>query len=234
MLDKQLAACPDPANATACAVPQFNELTFPNNHTGGTGDPTRRSPDALVRDNDLAVGQLVDYISHSKIWPYSAIFVIQDDAQDGADHVEGHRIAALVASPYAKRHAVVSTHYDTMSVIATMERILGMHPSYLFDGLGAPMWDAFTTTPDTTPFNAVPIDDSLLTEHNAPGDPSAALSRRYVWRTDAVPEAAVNRMQWVYRYGTARSCPHGGRRGVKGNPCGLGRPLPAGDVRGDG
>ena len=177
MLDKQLTACPDPADAATCAVPQFNELTFPNNHTAGTGDPTRRTPDALVRDNDLAIGQLVDLVSHSKIWPYSAIFVIQDDAQDGADHVEGHRIAALVASPYAKRHTVVSTHYDTMSVIATMERMLGMRPSYLFDALGAPMWDAFTSRPDTTPFSAVPIADSLLTEHNVPHDPAAPTPR---------------------------------------------------------
>lgn len=169
----------------------------------------------------------MDYISHSKIWPYSAIFVIQDDAQDGADHVEGHRIAALVASPYAKRHAVVSAHYDTMSVISTMERILGMHPSYLFDALGAPMWSVFNSKPDNTPFAAAPIADSLLTEHNAPNDPSAKLSRRYTWRTDAVPEAVVNRIQWIYRYGTARSCPHGGRGGVKGNPCGLRRALPA-------
>lgn len=219
-LGTELARCVDPSKPALCGVPQFNALTFPNNHTGGVSDPTRRTPDALVRDNDLAIGQLVDYVSHSKIWPYSAIFVIQDDAQDGADHVDGHRVQTLVASPYARRGAVVSTHYDTVSVISTVEHILGMRPAYLFDAVAAPMWDVFQGTPNLAPYAAQPIPDKLLEEKNSPHSAERALSKRYSWRTDTVPETVANRVAWAYRYGTPRACPARGR-GVVGNPCAL-------------
>jgi len=217
-LGTELAGCADPSVPVRCGVPQFNALTLPNNHTAGVADPTRRTPDALVRDNDLAIGQLVDSISHSKIWPYSAIFVIQDDAQDGADHVDGHRVEALVASPYAKRGAVISSHYDTMSVVSTVEHILGMHPVSLFDSVAAPMWDAFAPTPNLAPYDVQPIPDPLIQEHNSAHPAERALSARYSWRTDTVPEPVANRIAWAYRYGTVRACPRRGR-GVVDDPC---------------
>jgi DNA-binding beta-propeller fold protein YncE len=202
----QIAACPVPSNPQQCAVPQYQEMLFPNNHTAGT-IPGRRTPDALIRDTDLAIGQLVSDISHSKIWPYSAIFVVQDDAQSGADHVEGHRITALVASPYARRGAVVSTHYDTVSVIRTIELILGIKPTYLYDEVARPMWEAFQSTPDTTPYALKPIDESLMSETNPSHAPMAATSRSINWLADTVPDHLLNQIQWAYRYGTAAACP---------------------------
>src|SRR5204862_4643963 len=150
----QLASCQGAAASDpgTCAVPQYNELLLPNNHTAGTS-PGTRTPDALVRDTDQAIGQLVDEVSHSPIWPYTAIFMVQDDAQDGADHVEGHRITAFVASPYARHGAVVSTHYDQVSVIRTIELILGMQPTYMYDRLARPMWEAFQSKPDGGKFS---------------------------------------------------------------------------------
>src|SRR3954447_22662526 len=161
----QLAACVDPSNPALCAVPQYNHLLFPNNHTSGT-NPGDRSPDALVRDTDQAIGQLVSDVSHSKIWPYSAIFVVQDDAQDCADHVDGHRITTLLASPWARHGDVVSTRYDDLSVKRTIEIILGMQPTYMYDALAAPMWDAFSAKPDLTPYEAFDIPEPLIEERN--------------------------------------------------------------------
>ncbi|GAC1321858.1 MAG: hypothetical protein NVSMB25_16180 [Thermoleophilaceae bacterium] len=220
----QLAACRDPSQPASCSVPQYNEMLFPNNHTAGT-TPGRRTPDALVRDTDQAIGQLVSDVSHSKIWPYSAIFVVQDDAQSGADHVEGHRITSLVASPYARRGAVVSTHYDSVSVIRTIELILGMRPTYLYDALARPMWEAFRPQPDNTPFAPYDIPAPLTDERNGTGagglplPPLAGLSKRFTWVADAVPQVAMNRIIWAYRYGTPAACPRRAGR-VPYSPCG--------------
>jgi DNA-binding beta-propeller fold protein YncE len=202
----QLAACPDPSQTSACAVPRFNELLFPNNHGAGTA-PGTRTPDALNRDGDQALGQLVSDISHSKIWPYSAIFVVQDDAQNGPDHVDGHRMAGLVLSPYVKHTAVVSRHYDQLSVLRTMEIILGMQPSYLYDALAAPMWDVFTARPDPTPYAAFDIPEALMNEKNVAGEPLASASRKQLWVADFADEGLKNRLDWEYRYGTLRGCP---------------------------
>src|SRR5258708_30224918 len=102
----------------------------------------------MVAENDYGIGQVVDLISHSPIWDSSLIMVIEDDSQDGADHVDAHRMPALVISPYAKKGAIVHTRYDMLSVIRSMELILGMKPLGLFDGLATPMYDAFQGTPD--------------------------------------------------------------------------------------
>ena len=117
----------------------------------------------MVAENDWAVGQLVDTVSHSPIWPHTAIFIIEDDAQNGADHVNAHRMPALVISPYARRGAVVSTRYDTASVLRSMELILGLAPLGLNDALAVPMHDAFQATPDNAePYTAVAPDYDLL------------------------------------------------------------------------
>jgi DNA-binding beta-propeller fold protein YncE len=205
---QQLATCQGAAaaNPGTCQVPRYNELLFPNNHTAGTGAGTR-TPDALVRDTDQAIGQLVQEVSHSPIWPYTAIFIVQDDAQDGADHVEGHRMTAFVASPYAKHGATVSTHYDHVSVIRTIELILGMKPTYMYDSLARPMWEAFQSKPAAAPFNRFDITPALMEERNVANAPMAKRSRSYRWVADAVPEDFINRLTWAYRYGTARACP---------------------------
>ncbi len=214
---RQLAACVTPADPTTCEVPRYNELLFPNNHTSGM-TPGRRTPDALVRDTDKAIGQLVSDLSHSKIWPYTAVFVVQDDAQSGADHVEGHRITSLVASPYARRGVVDSTHYDQVSVIRTIELILGMKPTYLYDALARPMWSSFQAAPNLTPYAPrTDIPEALTNERNVASTPAtragARMSAPYDWRVaDSVPEGVVNRVTWAYRFGTAAACP--GRVGI--------------------
>jgi hypothetical protein len=173
-------------------TPSFVYMVLNSDHTRGT-DPGSPTPRAMVADNDRALGQVVDLISHSPIWSSSAIFTIEDDSQDGSDHVDAHRVPAGVFSPYARTGAVVSTRYDTVSMIRSMELILGMHPLGLFDALATPMYDAFTSTPDPTPFTAQPPTYPLL-ERN-PAAAAAAASADFS-RPDQVPQAVLDGMIW--------------------------------------
>ena len=118
--------------------------------------PGAPRPPRMVADNDLAMGRLVEGLSHSRFWKEMAIFAIEDDPQDGWDHVSGYRTTAYVASPYARRGAVVSTQYNTVCVLRTIEQILGLEPMNQFDAAAPPMRDCFTDTPDFTPFDGVP------------------------------------------------------------------------------
>jgi len=189
----------------AGAVPDLTYITLPNDHTNGvqSGFPT---PRALVADNDLALGQLVDVISHSPIWSSSAIFVAADDSQDGADHVDAHRMPALVISPWARRGAVVHTRYDQESMIHTIELILGLRPLGLFDAQATPMYDAFVSGgagADTTPYGAISPDQSLsettsLGQARAAGPLAAALP---YGRTDVVPQELFDGVLWRSVYG---------------------------------
>ena len=135
-------------------MPRLVLICLPNDHTSGTskGSPT---PAACVADNDLAFGQIVEALSHSQFWKSMAILGIEDDPQAGWDHVSGYRTTAYVISPWAKRSAVVSTQYNTTSLLRTMEQILGLPPMNQFDATATPMADCFTDTPDFTPFTAV-------------------------------------------------------------------------------
>ena len=135
--------------------PNFTVMLLPNDHTVGTraGYPT---PRATVADNDLALGQIVEAVSHSKFWPETAIFVIQDDTQAGLDHVDGRRTGALCISPYTKRGEVISTHYNQNSLLRTMELILGLSPMTQFDLLAEPLVDCFTNEPDFSPYTVIP------------------------------------------------------------------------------
>jgi DNA-binding beta-propeller fold protein YncE len=138
----------------AGTMPNLLVVWLPDDHTSGTrfGSPT---PDAQVADNDLALGKIVDAVSHSIFWSNTCIFAVEDDPQDGWDHVSGYRTTAYVASPYTKRHAVVHTQYNQTSILRTMELILGIPPMNQFDATATPMFDCFTNTPDFTPFNHV-------------------------------------------------------------------------------
>lgn len=127
-------------------LPRLQILRLPNDHTSGTriGKPT---PIAHVADNDLALGMVVEAVSKSKFWKETAIFVIEDDAQNGPDHVDAHRVVALVISPYTKHNYVDSTMYSTSSMLRTMELILGLKPMSQFDAAARPMYDSFTAKP---------------------------------------------------------------------------------------
>ncbi len=132
-------------------MPRFIIMSLGEDHTVGTtlGLPT---PRAAVASNDLALGRLVDRVSHGKLWKETAIFVIEDDAQNGPDHVDAHRTVGLVVSPYTKRHFVDSTQYSTVSMIRTVELILGLPPLSQYDAAARPMFNSFTAKADLTPY----------------------------------------------------------------------------------
>ena len=109
-----------------------------------------------MADNDLAFGRIVEALSHSPFWREMAILAIEDDPQAGWDHVSGYRTTAYCISPFAKRGALVSTQYNTTSILRTIEQILGLPPMNQFDASATPMFDCFTDTPDYRPFDAVP------------------------------------------------------------------------------
>lgn len=139
--------------------PHFSYVYLMDDHTAGT-TPGYPNPYQEVANNDLATGQIIDSISHSKYWKDTAVFVVEDDAQSGGDHVDAHRSIVMVASPYAKRNVVINTHYDQMSVIKTIELMTGMTPLTVNDAYATPMWDVFTSKPDFTPFNLKTEDPS--------------------------------------------------------------------------
>jgi YVTN family beta-propeller protein len=134
----------------------LNMFWLSSDHTGGPP-----SPAAQVADNDLALGQMVDEISHSKYWPQSAIFVVEDDSQAGSDHVDGHRAPIQVISPWAQHGIVDNTYYSQINMVRTVEQILGIHPMNDKDSAATPMYTAFTNKPNYTPFNVVPNQTSL-------------------------------------------------------------------------
>jgi YVTN family beta-propeller protein len=146
--------------AAAKAVPAFNSIRLGADHTQGmaVGKPT---PFACVADNDLAVGMLVEHLSKSPIWNQSAVFIVEDDAQNGPDHVDAHRSLALVISPYTRRRYVDHTMYSTSGMLRTMELILGIPPMSQYDAAAVPMYRSFTAKPDFRPYQAVPANVDL-------------------------------------------------------------------------
>jgi YVTN family beta-propeller protein len=195
-------------------MPQLVIICLPDDHTSGTseGSPT---PEACVADNDLAFGRIVEAISHSSFWKETVIFGVEDDPQNGWDHVSGYRTTAYCASPYTKRGAVINTQYNTTSILRTIEQILGLPPMNQFDATATPMADCFTATPDFRPFDAVPNDVRLDTM-NPPKDKIAdALLRRQAAqsarldfrRVDACPEDVLNRILWHAVKGPAAPYP---------------------------
>jgi DNA-binding beta-propeller fold protein YncE len=135
--------------------PRLVILRLPNDHTSGTS-PGKRTVTAYVADNDLALGRVVEGLSKSRFWKNMAIFVVEDDAQNGSDHIDAHRTVALAISPYIKRHAVDSTMYSTSSMLRSIELILGLDPMSQFDAAARPMSNAFTATPDLAPYTHRP------------------------------------------------------------------------------
>jgi DNA-binding beta-propeller fold protein YncE len=198
------------------SVPAFTYITLPMDHTQGGGVGTF-TPRAYVANNDLGLGQMVDLISHSSIWSSSAIFVIEDDSQDGADHIDAHRIPAAVISPYAKRGAVVHTRYDFLSVIRSMGLILGMKPLGLFDNLATPMYDAFSGTPDNAAAYDVKTPTWDLAERNKASSAAARLSHGLnLSQPDRVPQRILDRILWKTIYGDKAEPPPSGPNATPG------------------
>lgn len=195
-------------------LPNLVILHLPADHTAGTS-PAYPTPRAMMADNDLAVAKVVEAISNSSYWPRSAIFVVEDDAQDGVDHVDGHRTICLVASPYARRGVVDSTHYNQVSVLRSIEELLKIAPMNRFDAAAMAMRSAFMTQPNLRPFRALE-NNIQLDEMN----PSPALLRGPARqaaldsmgmdfsRPDAAPEEKLNRVLWHTARGWNATYPH--------------------------
>lgn len=183
--------------------PELVILFLPNDHSGGTrGEyPT---PGAQLADNDLALGQVVEALSHSRFWPETCLFAIEDDPQAGWDHVSGYRTTCYVVSPYTKRRQTISTQYNHPSLLRTIELILGLPPMNLLDATATPMADCFTDRPDLTPFasvpNRVPLDqlnpEPKKVAHPVLRQDALVSSRLPLDEVDRCPEDVFNRILW--------------------------------------
>jgi hypothetical protein len=178
------------------AVPHFNSLRMGNDHTEGlkAGSP---SPFAHVADNDLAVGMFVEHLSNSPIWKESVVFIFEDDAQNGPDHVDAHRSTAYVAGGFVKRKHVEHEMYSTTSLLRTIELILGIKPMSQYDAAAVPMWKCFNQTPDLTPFKSRPANIDLNLKNP---DNKTALSLKSqsfdFSREDSAPDLEFNEIIW--------------------------------------
>ena len=175
--------------------PNFVVMSMPEDHTRGTA-PGAFTPQAMVANNDYAIGQLVDAVSHSRYWPSTAIFIIEDDGQDGPDHVDARRTIGLVLSPYVKRGVVDSTLYSTSSMVRSIELLLGMPPMSQYDAAAMPMYASFGTESQATPFDVIqPKID--VNAKNQKGDYGSDESRKMDFSdVDRAPMHALNEIIW--------------------------------------
>lgn len=179
----------------ADAVPRLNTFRMLSDHTEGTaaGRPT---PYAHVADNDLAIGMMVEHISKSPIWENTAIFIAEDDAQNGPDHVDAHRTTAYVAGGFVKRNFVDHTMYSSSSMLRTIELILGLPPLSQYDAAATPMWRCFNEKPDNRPFKSLPSNVNL-TDVNPGGTKLATMAKGLDFSDiDKVPDEIMNTMLW--------------------------------------
>ena len=184
-------------------LPNLVILWLPNDHTSAAklGSPT---PEAQVADNDLALGQVIEAVSHSKFWTNTCLFAIEDDPQNGWDHVSGYRTTAYIASAYTRRGAVVHTQYNQTSLLRTMELMLGLPPMNQMDATATPMFDCFTNQPDFAAFDAVTNNVPLDEMNKSPREISdsqlrkdATVSARLpLDKEDQCPEDLFNRILW--------------------------------------
>ena len=177
------------------ALPSLNTLRIINDHTEGLakGRPT---PFAHTADNDLAVGMFIDYLSKSPVWKESLVVILEDDAQDGPDHVDAHRSTAYLAGPYVKRHFVDHTPYTTTGILRTIELILGLPPMSQYDAAATPLWRSFTAMPDTSAFNHVPAQYDITQKNIATNKLSEKSATFNFSKEDEVNEADFNYVLW--------------------------------------
>ncbi|MEO7600406.1 MAG: alkaline phosphatase family protein, partial [Opitutus sp.] len=180
---------------SAGEMPRFQVLHLGGDHTSGT-HPDFPTPTAMVAENDAALGLIAEAVSNSKFWESTAIFVLEDDAQNGPDHIDAHRIPALVISPWAKRGAVDSTLYSTTSMVRTIELVLGLQPMSQFDAAATPMWASFHSQPDLKPYRALPprVNVREMNPKNAWGSKQ---SRKMDFsKPDRADDIALNQVVW--------------------------------------
>jgi hypothetical protein len=187
-------------------MPQLVVMTIGNDHTEGMR-PGIRSPISCVADNDQSFGIMVEGLSKSRFWASTAMFVLEDDAQDGADHVDSHRSIAYVISPYTRRHTVDSTMYNTTSVLRTIELILGLKPMTTFDAAATPMANVFQSTPDLQAYTNRPP-QAPLDVKNPPRTALAERSEKLDFSdSDLADERELNDILWLAIKGTPPPAP---------------------------
>jgi DNA-binding beta-propeller fold protein YncE len=187
-------------------IPQFNSIRFGNDHTEGLklGRPT---PLAHAADNDLAVGLFIEYLSHSPIWNESLVVIVEDDAQNGPDHVDAHRSTAYIAGGFVKQGFVDHTMYSTSSALRTMELILGLPPMSQYDAAAEPLWRCFNKTANHPPFTSLP-NLVALNQKNTADNKMSRLSETFDFsKEDRVPDAQFNEVIWAAIRGLNSICP---------------------------
>jgi len=174
---------------------QFMVMSLPEDHTKGL-TAGAFTPRATVGSNDLALGRIVEAVTHSRFWPETAIFVIEDDAQNGPDHVDDHRTVGLVISPYTRQGIVDSTHYTTASMVRTMELILGLPPMTQYDRAATPMYRCFHSKPNLWAYQAVSPRTNLMARNPATGPGAAESAKLDFSDVDRADPNALNKILW--------------------------------------
>jgi hypothetical protein len=187
------------------SLPALEILHLPGDHTAGArpGHPT---PKAYMADNDLALGRIIDALSHSSFWRSTVVFVVEDDSQDGPDHVDSHRSVMLAISPWS-RGGVWHRFVNTTDVLATIEEILGLTPMSSFDFFGRPLRDIWLDRPDLRPFTAL-VPAQSLSQLNLASEPDAAASAKIdLSQPDRIDDDQFNRLLWRAIKGTRARYP---------------------------
>ena len=187
-------------------MPRLQIVRLPNDHTSGAS-PGLPTPTAYMAENDLALGRVVDAVSRSRFWPTTAIFVVEDDAQNGSDHIDAHRTVAFVVSPYVRRGLIDSTLYSTSSMLRTIELILGLEPMSQFDAAAMPMLACFGAQPDLQPYDCRPAQVSLDTRNAATAWGAEASLAMDFSREDAADDLLLNEIVWRSVRGPASPMP---------------------------
>jgi YVTN family beta-propeller protein len=194
-------------------MPRFIIMSLGEDHTTGTV-PGTFTPEACVASNDVALGRIVEAVSKGKLWPETAIFVIEDDAQNGPDHVDAHRTVGLVISPYTKRGVLDSTQYGTVSMIRTMELILGLPPLSQYDAAANPMFASFTDKADTTPYTHEPARIDLNARNTKLAYGADRSSKMDFSAYDKIDDFELNEILWHAVKGKDAPMPPAVRRAI--------------------
>jgi YVTN family beta-propeller protein len=177
------------------AVPQFNSIRISNDHTSGQKRGAI-SPIAAVADNDQGIGLLIDHLSKSSIWKESVVFILEDDAQNGPDHIDAHRSPVLIAGPYVKHNSVIHHMYSTSGVLRTIELILNLPPMSQYDAAALPLYDCFSNTPDMATYVVRPAEVNLEQRNIAVNESSKKSASFDFNKEDKVPDLELNEVIW--------------------------------------
>jgi YVTN family beta-propeller protein len=177
------------------AVPRLNTIRISNDHTSGQAKG-KISPVSAVADNDQGVGLFMAHLSQSPIWKESVVFILEDDAQNGPDHIDAHRSPVYVAGGYVKRNAVVHTMYSTSGVLRTIELILGLPPMSQYDAAATPMYECFDNTPNSTPYTVKPAQVALDIRNPGTSKTAKKSALFNLKKEDAVPDRDMNEAIW--------------------------------------